>query len=800
MDIFSLGCLISDLYLDGEAPLFTYDQQSEDQKGLFVPELHDEYSQELKEIEELIIHTFEGALKYETSSQIANLAIQNLPQLLDFIHKEKQLFDHFISLVVSCLNIEERKRACLETIGSNLDSVGNIQCKNEENENQKDAIKSIKIIQDSSTILVGTNGQINLYNIENVSNNLIPEDKRSSRNIQKQYVDGEIRCLETSVQLRIADDFKAGLFKFNTIQSGIYQIDIGDLNDDLLMAYGDFDGNKSTDIVTLSSQNIINICLWQNDGTKFKKHTLQQSKNEKCQGNIVNIIPGDVNYDGNLDLVLIKQTQDKNIYCLNVLIQKNCSLNDCQFINSVYINIEMDGQPFAADFLGQINQKNFQLMYFSQNENKRKIINFLQNEMQQIEFSTLISLNSECIQYPQQFKFANPHFSSFLDFNGDCRADLVIHSINDQGKQQVELWEKLENNKFCLKQIQISKSQDFDLKSFTLLDINFDGSVDFIALVQNKNTKDSTIVISYNKNNVDPSNLCQRFSKQSYEDFSIQGPYTYHQQLTFVPFSNKQENLVFIRLQDVDLDGMPDLILTSDNQQEEGKFVILENKKCKGKQCDTIEAENPRLFVLSSDQVWKEMNDQNAHTVSFFDINEDGKIDFFINTKDYSSGKNSIKCFFNYISTDAFFIKALGLNGQCNNNKCQSGIYYGATYECKVTTLDTTEKVATGVQLSQSAYRSLQLPFVILGLARTNNYIENLTVGLSLNEDKQSRKTWTPIIPNSQLIIYPLEQKNKWVLSIFVQPNEALLIIIIVTVLLLVGIIIKRNKKTNKDK
>ncbi|EGR28699.1 hypothetical protein IMG5_169990 [Ichthyophthirius multifiliis] len=45
-----------------------------------------------------------------------------------------------------------------------------------------------------------------------------------------------------------------------------------------------------------------------------------------------------------------------------------------------------------------------------------------------------------------------------------------------------------------------------------------------------------------------------------------------------------------------------------------------------------------------------------------------------------------------------------------------------------------------------------------------------------------SVKVWTPIIPNSQLIIFPFSLKqSKWEISIFIQPNEALLVVVIVT-------------------
>ena len=55
---------------------------------------------------------------------------------------------------------------------------------------------------------------------------------------------------------------------------------------------------------------------------------------------------------------------------------------------------------------------------------------------------------------------------------------------------------------------------------------------------------------------------------------------------------------------------------------------------------------------------------------------------------------------------------------------------------------------------------SLQLPYVIIGLGSTPNFIEHLTVGILSYSVTNSRlesanKEWTQIIPNSQLVINP---------------------------------------------
>lgn len=70
-----------------------------------------------------------------------------------------------------------------------------------------------------------------------------------------------------------------------------------------------------------------------------------------------------------------------------------------------------------------------------------------------------------------------------------------------------------------------------------------------------------------------------------------------------------------------------------------------------------------------------------------------------------------------------------------------------------MTTINGKYRPAVGVQLYQSAYTPLQLPYSYVGVGRTNNYIENYFAGMPLNDG--ALKKWTPIIPNSQLIVSP---------------------------------------------
>lgn len=74
----------------------------------------------------------------------------------------------------------------------------------------------------------------------------------------------------------------------------------------------------------------------------------------------------------------------------------------------------------------------------------------------------------------------------------------------------------------------------------------------------------------------------------------------------------------------------------------------------------------------------------------------------------------------------------------------------GITVQWIVTNLNGDKTIGLLNQKSQWNFGTVQLPFVVSGLGRTNNYIEDLTVGYPGYGQKS---TWTPIIPNSQLMV-----------------------------------------------
>ena len=197
----------------------------------------------------------------------------------------------------------------------------------------------------------------------------------------------------------------------------------------------------------------------------------------------------------------------------------------------------------------------------------------------------------------------------------------------------------------------------------------------------------------------------------------------------------------------------------------------------------------------------------------FFDINESGSLGLIIRDKE---GKNHF--IYNY-KKNAFFVKAKLMNDR--NNYYDSNV--GASFRYIVTDSDGDRFMDISYQLAQTSDGNIPLPFSLIGLNDTSNYVEyfemisgNHYQNKELFEDDEFRnfKYQSPIVPNTQMAIFKYineDSKYDWHLDLFVLPTENLLIIALVIVavmLIILGVIIylhvrevkEEQKETNKFK
>jgi len=478
--------------------------------------------------------------------------------------------------------------------------------------------------------------------------------------------------------------------------------------------------------------------------------------------------------------------------------------------------------PFLIDTNGD---RLIELMYVE--NGKRKLLWIEEGDIKEDDFRNWVLEKPEmgCLEYSQVEgnEFMAPHSNSFLDINGDCAADLFINSLRND-KIIFETWlREQQSGKFCLVQVQELPYKNISLVTFG--DMSNNGMIDIVfAEIPEDPAQPMDLRIVYNQihpkvnkpcSSVQNSTMTVPFTPEGFEALtSIDGvvliipvdlpespnPRFFHSQVT--------TTVPRLRLGDINIDGFQDVLLVVSDQNKTGGKILLGMNQDGLINFDPEDSDNQEYYTIISDSV-KSISDYNVLSASFFDFDEIGNLGIWAVAKGDSSSATKLEGFFNFVSNENFFLKTLGLNGfNADNNITNDlgGIYYGPSIEMIVTDLNGNQRLSKGVQLPQSAYSPLDVPYMFIGLGRTNNYIENFNFGIpkAFSPNDIQKKEWTPIIPNSQLIINPIRD-GEWVLNVYVNPTSQTLLIVFGTlaILIVLGTIIvylHRKEKIEDEK
>jgi len=203
-----------------------------------------------------------------------------------------------------------------------------------------------------------------------------------------------------------------------------------------------------------------------------------------------------------------------------------------------------------------------------------------------------------------------------------------------------------------------------------------------------------------------------------------------------------------------------------------------------------------------------------AFAAAFFDLDEDGMLDIFV----LADNPPRIETVYNNFENDAFFLKTLGLNGVCpewctTGDKFPSPKPYGVNYAGGVfkftyNDMSGASVLATGTELAQSSYLALNTPYVLFGLGRVSNYIDQFFYGVPLNQSTHFNY-WTGItIPNSQVVAVPYkpESPSGWTLELYITPSGLLFWILVALIagllilIIIVYVFYRREKKEDELK
>ncbi|WVR07022.1 hypothetical protein IAU60_004061 [Kwoniella sp. DSM 27419] len=576
-----------------------------------------------------------------------------------------------------------------------------------------------------------------------------------------------------------------------------------------VVAVGDWNGDQKLDLFTLSEDSkAVTVNLWNNSKFRFTpSHTITLASK------ISNVVPGDFDHDGRLDL-LVMYVQEVNGGWWGSKTEK---LGMEVFLGggedggfkspSWLLDASMPSQPIIFDADGSLRPSMLGLTP-SEAVVEGDMRTWLNNGTgMTVTAAPLTSVHQACV-------LADPHSSAFVDLDGDCLPDLVLHCAEPKSKRHsIQIWRNGGTSGY-----ELSRSYDLPRGSgpLSFADMNRDGSIDIIFPTCSSHSRNSgigrdcQINIAYNKQ----APVCSTEGSQRTRDGALQcrgwgdlciadddygftfdnsdGGFTSIPLTDILPSSGDVEPGILVHVPhhkhiplplrpgDFNVDGFPDLLLVVHNstavpangmfggdRQAGNQVKVLVNTPCgKGVAgCDVGKGHKGRRgFVLGHGKGWDALGDiWDVEGASWLDIDDDGSLDILVQRSGAQTG-DQVTFVQNNFYHDAFFLKAQVLNGACDGD-CQpvddsktyssTGVSYsGATY--KFTVLDTLgRRVAQQVaQLPQTGYHALHTPYAFFGLGRTNNYVEKLFVGTSLSPPDHATFLES-LIPNSQIIINP---------------------------------------------
>ncbi|OMJ93962.1 hypothetical protein SteCoe_3024 [Stentor coeruleus] len=557
----------------------------------------------------------------------------------------------------------------------------------------------------------------------------------------------------------------------------------------LLSAFGYFNKDKYCDMILLDNEkNSLQVFIWDNSELQFVSDSkLYYTVN----GTVQNVIPGDIDFDGSLD-ILITYTYINNTF-MQVVLQNNGA-----FSAQPAIEIPNNSQPVIMDLNGDL------LLEVLNNKNQGVAIYKFSDSLKEAELLNdhiYTSNTSEwCLSY-ESLQVSYPHSIAFVDLNKDCLADLFLTVIKDNNLY-FEVWLNAKDGLYCRR---LSELAPKGTQQVSFADIDRNGVEDlvFAVCLGNNCAEKNEIHIVYNYNDV--SNDCS-FSRKSFEDFKLIGLGSDvsandndKEVITIASSFYKAEDdiPITIRFGDFNLDGYPDALITVFNASEgssSAMIEILENKNCEscGKAQRTLE-------IHESNEFDKMRNIKGAVFACFFDLDDNGILDIIVVSKNQTNYK--ITGFYNNFLNDAFHLKALALNGKSKGG--YSSAFPGAVFMFTLTELDMKKVILHSTQMPMTGFYSLNTPYCVYGLGRTNSYIEEFYVALPLNSS--NFKSWTPIIPNSYLIASPVKDNtDEWFLELFASPTDKIGIIIGVCCgcMVLIGLVVIINywREKREDK
>uniref|UniRef100_A0A8C1I9K1 Integrin alpha FG-GAP repeat containing 1 n=1 Tax=Cyprinus carpio TaxID=7962 RepID=A0A8C1I9K1_CYPCA len=542
----------------------------------------------------------------------------------------------------------------------------------------------------------------------------------------------------------------------------------GPENAGTVAAFGDFNSDKQTDIFIIRKDSELLIFLADLKAPYFKPKIQLTKEAFPSDITITSVVPGDYDGDSQMDVLLTGSPKDSSLKTVVFIFWGHNQTLDQS--HRVDLNRTFIDQPLVMDFNGDMIPDIFGSVGGSSE------VCYLRSRQLKCEEA----LNLEV-------KMRVPHSNAFIDLNKDFTADLFLTTTDGY-----ETWINKDGNftqTLSVKAPGIAKK----VGQSAFVDFDGDGSQDHLLPVCMDIACNRSAIYLVKPGETEWVPVLTDFRRKD----SVWG---------FVP---SPDFPITLHLGDYNLDGFPDalVILHNTSASTQQQAFLLENVACNNESC----RQAGRMFLVH----W-EQSDLSAIPMAivatFFDIYEDGILDMIVLSKVEGKKELVIHALKNNFEADAYFVKVIVLSGLCSNDCPENVKPFGVNQPgpyVMYTSVDSNGylKNASAGQLSQSAHLSLQLPYTVLGLGRSANFLDHLFVGIPQPPGgKDLRKQeWTAIIPNSQLIVipYPQNDPRSWSAKLYLTPSNIVLLTAIaligvcVFILVIIGILHWQEKKAD---
>ncbi|XP_038068016.1 T-cell immunomodulatory protein-like isoform X2 [Patiria miniata] len=558
--------------------------------------------------------------------------------------------------------------------------------------------------------------------------------------------------------------FSDDLFAENTadFSDTTNQVFGGVPGDGIVAAYGDFDSDKRTDVFVIRENgHVMDIYFQQMKEIVTLSKTVHSISITRNNDTITSVVPGD--FDGNSQMdVLITTKPNGRVF--DPLAPTSAFVYWGQ--NAKYklgpvttVTKVLKDQPLMMDY----NADMVPDLFGVDMDGVRQFWTF--NDTDNHDF---VSIPLDGPSAPLQI----PNSNAFLDLTGNYAADLFVTSLdeNDITKSQFEIWQLLAGEPDAWKMQQPYSPPELQGKAVQLgqssfADMNADGKIDHVLPVcLDSECRKSLIYMRDGAS--DEWILLLDMSATTKEKWGFVPPKEMSK-WAYMPIT--------ARLGDTNMDSYPDILcILRSGSNETRRVVLLENKDGK-----------------SLEPVWdsKALNEiEKPILATFMDLTHTGILDILVVNQSQSDVEPQIHVIKNNFAVDAYFFKTHILSGLCFSD-CDgiSTKPYGVNQPgpfIHYTTTSSTGVLQHGAapQLYQSAYFSLQLPYVVLGLGQNPNYVDYLTVSAPSptrpREENARQHTFTSIIPNSEVIVipFPLDTPEEWKSVLIITPGRSVLV------------------------